>query len=393
MKRRVCVFTGSRADYGLLKPLMNEIQRSPELDLRILVSGAHLSNDFGMTYKEIEEDGFIIDEKIDIQLISDTPQGICNSMGHGMTGYSEALHRLEPDLVVILGDRYEAFTMAAAATVCRVPIAHIHGGETTQGAIDEAFRHSITKMSHIHFTSTEDYGRRVIQLGENPERVIVTGALGIESILNLNFLSKEELAEELDFDLGDHFLLVTYHPVTLENNSSKNQFQNLLAAIEQFPDCQIIFTKTNTDPDGKIINSLTDKFVEKSNGRAKAFTSLGQLKYLSAMKYASAVVGNSSSGIIEAPSLKVPTLNIGDRQKGRTRANSIIDCCTDKNDIIVNLQKVLSGDFNKLALQVENPYEGTAPAKNITNILHTIDLSNTLKKEFYDINVIITGNR
>ena len=393
MKRRVCVFSGTRADYGLLKPLMDEIQCSTELDLQILISGAHLSYDFGMTYKEIEEDGFIINEKIDIQLISDSPQGICNSMSFGMAGYSEVLHRLEPDLVVILGDRYEAFIMAAAATVYRVPIAHLHGGETTQGAIDEAFRHSITKMSQIHLVSTEDYGRRVIQLGENPDRVFVTGALGIEYIQRMSYLSMKKLSQELDFKLSEKFILVTYHPVTLEKNSAFEQFSNLLAGLDSFPDYQILFTKTNADPEGKTINKLIDKYVKQQEGRAKSFMSLGKLKYLSAMRYASAVVGNSSSGIIEAPSLHIPTLNIGDRQKGRIKAKSIIDCCTDRNDITANLEKVLSENFKKFTLQVENPYEGVNPAKNITNILTTIDLSNILKKEFHDINVNITGKR
>ena len=385
MTRKVCIFTGTRAEYGLLNPLMKNIQASSELELLIIVSGTHLSQEFGMTCEEIEKDGFKVNEKVDIHLDEDTPEGVCKSMGMGMTGYSKALKRLKPDILVLLGDRYEAFAMAAAATVCKVPIAHIHGGETTQGAIDEAFRHSITKMSHLHFTSTEEHKSRVIQLGEQPTNVYNVGSLGTENIHKLDLLEKNEIAKQIGFNLENRYLLVTYLPVTLEAETSEEQFASLLSAIDTLDDIHVIFTKANADPDGRKINRMIDLYVKRSSKKAISFTSMGQLRYLSAMKYAEAVVGNSSSGIIEAPSLNVPTVNIGDRQQGRVKALSIIDCKSDLENIVEAINLALSDTFKIKCKNIKNPYEGNNTSSQILLKLKTTDLNDILKKEFLNL--------
>ena len=325
MKKKICVVTGTRAEYGILKPLLRKVKEDNELELQLVVTGMHLSPEFGLTYKQIEEDNFRISEKVEILLSSDTPIGISKSMGLAMISFSEVFDRLKPDLLVLLGDRYEMLSVASSAMVARIPIAHIHGGETTEGAIDEAIRHSVTKMSYLHFTSTEEYRKRVIQLGENPNRVFNVGAMGVEEILNTNLLSKEELEKELDFKIDSKTALVTFHPVTLEENTSEEQFQNILDALDNFKDLKVIFTKANSDTDGRIINKMIDEYVIKNKGKAKAFTSLGQLKYYSTIKYTDFVLGNSSSGILEVPTFKKPTINIGDRQKGRIQAFSIIN--------------------------------------------------------------------
>jgi len=363
---------------------MLEIQNVPEMHLMIIASGTHLSRDFGMTSEEIEREGFVINEKVDIHLSDDTPEGISKSMGLGITGYSKALKRLKPDIIVILGDRYEAFAMAVAATICRVPIAHIHGGESTQGAIDESFRHSITKMSHLHFTSTEKYKNRVIQLGEQPQYVYNVGSLGTENIGKLNLLEKDELEKQIGFNLNDRYLLVTFHPVTLENQTAEKQFTSLLNALDSLDNIGVIFTKANADPDGRTINSMIDQYVATSKNTI-AFTSMGQLRYLSAMKYSAAVVGNSSSGIIEAPSFKVPTVNIGDRQKGRVRAESVIDCKPEFEAIQSAMNLALSDTFKIKCRNVHNPYEGDKTSLQILEKLKNIDLREILKKKFHDL--------
>ncbi len=385
MNNRICIFTGTRADFGLLQPLMDVIQNDPELKLQIIASGSHLSPEFGETYKEIESEGFVIDEKVEMLVSSDTPVGVCKSMGLGFIGYSEALTRLKPDLLVVLGDRFEVFSAAASATICRIPIAHIHGGEITQGVFDEAFRHSITKMSHLHFTSTEEYRNRVIQLGEHPDRVINVGAIGLENVRKLNLLQRTEFEEIIRFSLGEQSILVTFHPITLEENKTKIQFQNLLDAIDIIPGLRVIFTKANADMEGRIINQMIDTYVAATSQKTISFTSMGQLRYLSAMKHVNAVVGNSSSGIIESPSFRTPSVNIGDRQKGRVQAQSVINCSPNKEEIIQAIKKALSPNFRQSIEKINNPYEKESTAQNIREIVKQFDLNGVLKKEFYDI--------
>ena len=384
--KKICIITGSRSEYGLLKPLMDEIRSDKDLNLQIIATGMHLSQEFGLTYREIEKDNFKIDAKVDIDLSLDTPQGISKSMGLAMIGFGEVYEQLKPDMIVVLGDRFEIFSAVASAHVAKVPVAHIHGGEITEGAIDDAFRHCITKMSYLHFTATEEYRKRVIQLGESPERVFNVGAIGLDNIKNLKLLSKKDLEKELNFKFGERNLLVTFHPVTLENNTSEEQFGNLLEAINKLEDTKIIFTKANADTNGKIINKMIDQYVGKNPDKAISFTSMGQLKYLSTMQFVDAVVGNSSSGIIEAPSLKVATLNIGDRQNGRVKASSIVDCGTKVKDIKQGLKVIFSKEFKDALRTINNPYEGTDTSRSIKRILiKAITGSTLLKKEFYNI--------
>ena len=309
-KRRICVVTGTRAEYGLLYWLMKEIEYDKNLELQLIVTGMHLSPEFGLTYKEVEKD-FKINKKIEMLLSSDTNIGISKSMGLAQISFSEAYEELKPDIVVVLGDRYEIFSATSTAMIARLPIAHLHGGETTEGAFDEAIRHSITKMSHLHFTATNEYKNRVIQLGENPNRVYNVGGMGIENIKRLKLLSKEEFEKSIDFKLNKKNILVTFHPVTLEKSTAKQQFQELLNAIDKLEDTNIIFTKANSDTDGRVINSMIDEYVNKNSLKSVCFTSLGQLRYLSALQYIDAMVGNSSSGLGEAPSFKIGTINIG----------------------------------------------------------------------------------
>jgi UDP-hydrolysing UDP-N-acetyl-D-glucosamine 2-epimerase len=383
-KRKICVFTGTRAEYGLLKPLMDEIKKEPALELQIVASAMHLSPEFGLTYKEIEKDGFKIDEKVEMLLSSDTPVGICKSIGLGVISYSEVLERLKPDIVVILGDRFEALAFAIASFIHRIPIAHLYGGEATYGLIDEGIRHSITKMSYLHFTSTEEYRKVVIQLGEAPERVFNVGALGIDNIKKMKLLTKEELEKRLNFKFGKRNLLVTYHPVTLEKGTSREHFENLLAVLDELEEVKIIFTKANADTEGRIINYMIDEFVERHKDKAIAFTSMGQLLYLSTMKYVDAVVGNSSSGIIEAPSFKIGTINIGDRQKGRIRAKSVIDCEPTKESIRKAFELLYSSEFQNQLKKVVNPYGDGKAAERIVKVLKTFDIA-SIKKEFFRI--------
>lgn len=384
--KKVCIVTGTRAEYGLLKPLVRRINEDQELQLMLIATGMHLSPEFGLTYKEIEEDGFKIDEKLEILLSSDTSVGISKSMGLAIIGFADAFERLRPDMVVVLGDRYETFAAASAAMVARIPIAHIHGGETTEGAYDEAFRHSITKMSFLHFTSTEEYRRRVIQLGENPDRVFNVGAIGIDSINNLELLSKEKLEDLINFKLGKSAVLVTYHPTTLESNTSQKQFQELLNALDRFKDLSIIFTKANSDSDGRVINLMIDKYVINNKEKAIAFTSMGQLRYLSAMKYADLIIGNSSSGILEAPSFRVPTINIGDRQKGRVQAETIINSNPNEKDIYNAIELGLSMGFKKKIKSAVNPNGNGNTTEKINELIKDyINKDIRLKKKFYDL--------
>jgi GDP/UDP-N,N'-diacetylbacillosamine 2-epimerase (hydrolysing) len=386
MKRKICVVTGTRAEYGLLYWLMKEIESDNELELQIIATGMHLSPEFGLTYKEIEKD-FKIDKKIEMLLSSDTSIGISKSMGLAQISFAEAFEDLKPDIIVVLGDRYEIFSAVSVAMISRIPIAHLHGGETTEGAFDEAIRHSITKMSHLHFTATQEYKNRVIQLGEHPNRVFNVGGMGIENIKRLKLLTKEEFENSIDFKLNKKNILVTFHPVTLENSTAEEQFQELLDAIDELEETNIIFTKANSDTDGRIINQMIDEYVSKNSHKSIGFTSLGQLRYLSALQYVDAVVGNSSSGLTEAPSFKIGTINIGDRQKGRIKAKSVIDSEANKTSILKSFSKLYSKEFQELLIELENPYGDGIASRKIIKIIKNEDLKNILKKSFYDLKV------
>ena len=385
MKKRICVITGSRAEYGILRSLLKEIKKTPGLFLQIIATGSHLSRGFGFTYREIEEDGFFINEKIRIVSSSDTAVAVSKSMGLAVIGFAKAFAKLKPDMIVVLGDRYEIFAAAGAACVARVPVAHIHGGERSEGAIDDSFRHAITKMSHLHFTAAEEYRKRVIQMGEHPSRVFNVGSLALDTIARMRFISKEKLEKQLGLTFSKPTFLVTYHPVTLEHNTSGRYFKTLLDALDELKNVKCIFTYANADTNGRIINSMIEEYVAQKPEKAVAFPSLGQLRYLSAMKNVDAVVGNSSSGIIEAPSFKIGTINIGDRQKGRMKAPSVIDCKPTKESISWAFNKLFSPDFQKSLGKLQNPYGSGGVAKKIIDILKKDLPFNGIKKEFFDI--------
>ncbi len=386
MNRKICVVTGTRAEYGLLSWVMNDIIEYSGLTLQLIVTGMHLSPEFGMTYREIESDGFAIDRKVEILLSSDTSTGIGKAMGLAMIGFADALDQLQPDIVLVLGDRFEIFSAVAAATVANIPVAHIHGGESTEGAIDESFRHAISKMSHIHFVAADEYKSRVVQLGENPRSVYKVGGLGIDGIVRTNLLDRAELEQRLGYKLGPKNLLVTFHPVTLEKFSMFEQMNELLMALETLDDCQIIFTLPNADSEGRVIIDLIRKFVEE-NENAHAHTSLGQLVYLSCVKQVDGVLGNSSSGIIEAPYLHTATINIGDRQKGRLKASSIVDCPPEKSAIVQAIHKIYSRSFLKNLENTVNLYGSGNASEKIVKSLANLSLKNILKKRFYDISI------
>tara|TARA_Y100001954_G_scaffold239051_1_gene310615 strand:+ start:2035 stop:3204 length:1170 start_codon:yes stop_codon:yes gene_type:complete len=387
--RKICVISGTRAEYGLLYWVMKSIENDPDLKLQLIVTGMHLSPEFGLTYKQIENDGFVIDKKLEILLSSDTPVGISKSIGLANISFSEIYDELKPDIILVLGDRFEIFAASVSAMVSKIPIAHCHGGEATLGLIDESIRHSITKMSHFHFTSTDQYRNRVIQLGEIPENVHNVGALGVENINKLNLLDKNKLESELNFKLNGRLnILVTFHPVTLEQNSSKKQILALLEAIDMLENIKVIFTKSNADTDGRIINQMIEEYVKK-NKNCRCYSSLGQLKYLSAIKHCDIVIGNSSSGIIEAPSFKKPTINIGDRQENRIKADSVIDCEPRKEEIYNAIIKSQTKDFMKKLSKMNSPYGNGNSSEKIMKIIKSIDYSNKesiLKKPFYDLN-------
>ena len=383
-KRSVCVVTGSRAEYGLLYWLMKEIQIAKDLELQIIATGMHISPEFGNTYRQIEQDGFKIDKKVEMLLSSDSEVGITKSMGLGLIGFADAIDNLKPDLIIVLGDRFEIFSAVSAAMIAKTPVAHLHGGEATEGSIDEPIRHSITKMSHLHFTSVEEYRNRVIQLGEQPNRVFNVGGLGIDNINKLELLSRVDLEKAINFNLGEKNILVTFHPVTLEASTSKNQFQELLNSISELKDTKIIFTKANSDTDGRIINSMVDDYTAKHINTI-AFASMGQLNYLSALQFVDAVVGNSSSGLLETPSFKIGTIDIGDRQKGRIKADSVISCLPDKKNIDNALKKIYSRHFQEIVKNVKNPYGKGGASKIILDIIKDFNLDNIIKKTFYDL--------
>ena len=382
--RNVCVFTSTRADYGLLRGVIRGVNEASDLRLQILASGSHLSPDFGMTIAEIRNDGYEPDQMVEMLLSSDSKVGVTKSMGLALIGYGEALNRLGPDLAVVLGDRFETLCFAVTAHVLGIPLAHLCGGETTEGAIDEAFRHAITKMASLHFASCEIYRKRIIQLGEAPERVFNVGAPGIENIRNVDFMGLEDLAASIAYDLHLPFFMVTYHPETLEQDRSATHFRELLQALDHFSDHQVLFTKANADAEGRIINFLIDEYVAANSDRCVTVASLGMRRYLSAVRFADVVIGNSSSGIVEVPTLKVPTVNIGDRQRGREQAASVVDCRPWADDIRAAIANVLRPDFRRSLAGVTNPYEQEGTAEKIIAVLRSAD-TRFLKKRFYDI--------
>jgi len=382
--KKVCVVTGTRAEYGLLRWVIKGIQQSSVLELQLIVTGAHLSPEFGMTIKEIEADNFQILRKVEMLLSSDTAVGVTKSMGLGMIGFADAIDELKPDLILILGDRYEIFAAAAAAMVACVPIAHLHGGEASQGAFDEAIRHSITKMSHLHFVAADEYQKRIIQLGEDPKRVFLVGGLGVDNFTRLKLLSRVELEIALDFKLAPRNLLITFHPVTLEKGASAKQMSELLAALSEIEDVGLIFTMPNSDTEGRVIFKQIQEFCA-NHPRSRAYTSLGQLRYFSCIQHVDGVVGNSSSGLCEVPSFKKGTINIGERQRGRLRAHSVIDCESERESIKSALKRLFSPDFKERLQAVENPYGKGGASNSIVQIIEQLEFEGLLKKRFNDL--------
>ncbi|MEQ1637548.1 MAG: UDP-N-acetylglucosamine 2-epimerase [Methylococcales bacterium] len=384
-QRKICIVTGSRADYGLLYWLMKEIQLDAALDLQIIATGMHLSPEFGLTWQQIAQDGFIIDRKVEMLLSADTPTAISKSIGLGLIGFADALDTLQPDLLVVLGDRFEIFAAAQAAMNSRIPIAHIHGGELTEGAVDDAIRHAITKMAHLHFTATETYRQRVIQLGEQPERVFNVGAPGLDKALRSTLLDRQQFEAAINFKLGKRNVLVTFHPVTLENATAAEQFNKLLTALDHFDDLHIIFTQPNADAEGRVITGMIEGYCQRYPERTISFVSLGSQRYLSALQYMDAVVGNSSSGLIEAPAFKIGTINIGDRQKGRLCAASVIHCEADVAAIIKAFNTLYSQEFSTMLTTLQNPYGNGGASDAIRTLLKSHPLVGLLKKTFYDL--------
>ena len=384
-KKKICVVTGTRAEYGILRWLMDGIDKSNIFDLQEIATGMHLSPDFGLTYKEIEKDGFKIDRKIEMLLSSDTPSAISKSTGLGLFGIADAYKDLNPDIVIVLGDRFEIMAASLAALFAAIPIAHIHGGETTEGAFDESIRHSITKMAWWHFVAADEYEKRVIQLGEDPKRVFNVGGLGVDAIKRNKLLSKKDLINKTGMKFGKKNLLITYHPVTLENKTSQQDFKSLLDVLSEIKDIYLIFTMPNADSDGRIIKIMINDFVFNQSERSISFTSMGSLNYLSTLQYIDGVIGNSSSGLAEAPTFKIGTINIGDRQKGRLKAESVIDCNPDQESITKAIEKLNSKEFQKKLKTVQNPYGDGNATEKIMNILKTYPIPKELKKAFYNI--------
>lgn len=380
--KKICVVTATRAEYGLLRPVLFKLNQSNRVQLQIIATGTHIEKKYGETINEIKQDGFVPDKSVRI-LVDDTRKGILGTMGNAVKCVGETFEHLKPDLIVLLGDRYETLAIASAAAVLGIPIAHLYGGEVTYGAYDEVFRHSITKMSYFHFTATNEYRKRVIQMGENPERVFCVGSLGVENVLNIELLSKTELESKIDFCM-DNTLLITFHPVTLELSSQKAQFEALLEAICRNSKYNALITRSNADTNRSELDDILNRY-SKNNNTIKIVDSLGVVNYLSAMKYSAGVVGNSSSGIVEAPSMKVGTIDIGNRQKGRIRAKSIIHCNPTKKDIIAALDILNSEEFTNNLASVINPYEGKETSTNIVTKLEELVYSDIKPKEFFDL--------
>ena len=393
MTRKICVITGTRAEYGLLRWVMQGIKDEPELTLQIIATGMHLSPEFGLTYREIEKDGFQIDLKVEMLTSSDTPVGIAKSMGLGLIGFADALDVLQPNLIVVLGDRFEIFSAVSAALIARVPVAHLHGGEKTEGAFDEALRHSITKMSHLHFVAAEEYRQRVIQLGEQTERVFLVGGLGVDNIKRLKLIERAELEASLDFKLGQKSLLITFHSATLEASTAAEQMTELLASLSMLNDTQLVFTLPNADSDGRALINMVEQFVS-THPNARAYTSLGHLRYISCIAQVDGVVGNSSSGLMEVPSFKKGTVNIGDRQLGRLQAASVINCEPTRASIESALQRLYSVDFQETLPRVVNPYGQGGAAAKVVDILKRCTLNGLVKKTFQDLkNITDSGSQ
>ena len=382
--KNVCVITGSRADYDLLYPLLRRIRNDKGIKLHIIATGNHMSAEFGLTYKQIEDDGFIINHKVEITPSSDSAGGVIKIMGEGLIGFAEIFGKIDLDIIILLGDRFEIFVAATAATVAKIPIAHLAGGETTEGAFDEVFRHSITKMSHLHFTQTDLYRNRVIQLGEQPERVFNVGAFVMDNINEMKLLSKDDLQESMKFKFGKRNLLITFHPATLEDSPVEEQFKNLLGALSNIKDVKLIFTKSNSDIGGRKINKMIDEYVELNTHKAVSYSFLGRLKYLSVMQYIDGVIGNSSSGIIEVPNFKIGIINIGNRQKGRAKSSSIIDCKSSLSEIEKAIKIIFSEEYKNKILKTSNIYEGKDVSKKILMEIKSCNLEGILMKIFYD---------
>lgn len=381
--RKICVVTGSRAEYGIMRGLMKAIKDDLELTLQIIATNQHLSKLQGETYHEIERDGFSIDYKVYMadDNAPDNANTTAKAISRGVSGFSDAFDELQPDLLLILGDRYEMLAVASTALIYKIPIAHLHGGEITEGAFDDAIRHAITKMSHLHFTSTETYRQRVIQLGEQPDRVFNVGALGVENVMKTDFMTKEEIEQNLNFKLTDKCFLCTYHPVTLSNMSTEIQVMSLLKALDDYKDYHIIFTYSNSDTNSQIIIKRIQEYVDQNPERCMFLPSLGQRRYFSTLKYVKAVLGNSSSGIIEVPSFGIPTLDIGDRQKGRIAADSVIHCGYTTEDIKTGLEKTVVYRSNKIF----NPYYKEGTCDVIMKVIKTYPLENIVQKHFYNL--------
>jgi GDP/UDP-N,N'-diacetylbacillosamine 2-epimerase (hydrolysing) len=384
MTRKICVVTGSRADYGLLRWVMQGIKEDNLMSLQILATGSHLSSLFGLTFKEIEADGFVIDKKIEVLSDSDASLGTLESIASGITGCANAFRELQPDLIIVLGDRFEVFAAATAALVMGIPVAHVHGGEITLGAFDEALRHSITKMSHLHFVAAEEYRKRVIQLGENPSNVFLVGGLGIDSMVKQQLIEKSKLAEILGVDFQEKNLLITFHPVTLEGENSERQMSELLLALSELKNTTLIFTMPNADPNSRKLIKMIDEFTLK-HLNSKSFVSLGQQLYLSLISVVDGVLGNSSSGLTEVPSFNKGTVNIGDRQTGRLKAESVIDCLPSKQSILDAVSRLYSFEFQSNLLDVTNPYGEGGASTRIVDILRATSLEGITKKKFHDL--------
>ncbi|MGM4906787.1 UDP-N-acetylglucosamine 2-epimerase [Tardiphaga sp. 866_E4_N2_1] len=385
MKRRICVVTGTRADYGLLVWLLRDIVACPDVELQIVATAMHLEPAFGNTVDQIRKDGFVVDAEVPMDLSDDSPVAIAKATGRGVSGLAEAFDRLQPDIVVLLGDRFEMLAAATAATLLRLPIAHIHGGEISEGAIDDAMRHAISKLSHLHFVAAKEFGDRVVQMGEAPERVFVVGAPGLDHLARSSLPSADELAQRVGLALDRPLILVTYHPATLGGEDPVADLEELLAALDRFPDAALVFTKANADAGGRAINARLEDYVARSPANAVLVASLGSEFYFTALRAAAAVVGNSSSGIIEAPAVGVPTVNIGSRQDGRPRSPSVIDCPDERHAIEAAIRRALDPTTRELA-RAQTPAYGRAgnSAPEILRRLRDVPLDGILIKRFHD---------
>lgn len=389
MSRKICVITGTRAEYGLLRLLMQGIRDDAQCKLQLVLTGMHLSPEFGSTYQAIEADGFCIDRKVEMLLSSDSAAGIGKSVGLGVIGFADVFEQLQPDLIVVLGDRFEILAAATAALFTRIPVLHLHGGEVTEGAVDESMRHAITKMSHVHCVATEAYLRRVIQLGEQPERVHCVGGLGVDAIRQVRLLDRAELEASLDFKLKARNLLITFHPATLDGESATDQLAELLAALGEMSDTGLLFTLPNADAGGRQLIAMLQNFAA-AHANARAYPSLGQVRYLSCMSYCDGVIGNSSSGLLEAPSLKKGAINIGDRQRGRLQAASIINCRPVRQEIGAAITQLYSPAFQASLTKISNPYGDGGASERVLALIKQLELEDLVQKTFYDLPV--TGN-